>query len=249
MAGAGQQWYNNDEQSKKGCRSVPVDLLTVPRPCGADAAIVVDDASSTVAAARLCREVARSEAERARQNRQTSLRLGGRAIDLRRQMRRARFDRHGAVVAMWSSESEPTPTTTSGLTLDDLVNRLFEAGLIVAGCMSTVDGAVAAKLDSVLDRLDSVIRDVRHAVLEAHGTTPSAGAGPSASIPLNLQAFEPVHNGAVVPLLHEVSETVEGLCRLAAGNDGQHEAAVALGEASLSLHRAVIAMDGADAVG
>jgi hypothetical protein len=175
-------------------------------------------------------------------------------------VRRARFDRAGVVVAMWSADQPPddqdrnlgsgfSQLPIGGIALDRLVTRLFEVSLAVTACRSLVDPMVSAGLDSVIAMLNELIRDIRLAVFEARAQLDSKhpGVADDRPPPIRFDTQEnsfidsSVSHEGLVPLLREVSITIDGLWRGAL--DGNHSpAAVTLAEASHSLHRAIIAL-------
>jgi hypothetical protein len=135
--------------------------------------------------------------------------------------------------------------------LDPLVTRLFEVTLAVTACRSLVEPAVTTRLDSVIDMVNKIIRDVRLAIFGAQRQSDAmqAGLADGRPPPIRLDAREAgfsdpsVPPDGVLPLLREVSITVDGLWRSAL--EGDHPAAaVTLAEASHSLYRAVIALQG-----
>lgn len=81
---------------------------------------------------------------------------------------------------MWSGEGVEgaSAVAISHTALDGLVSRLFETSLTVTACRGLVDAPVAAKLGSVVDELDAMIRDVRQAVFDGY-EPPSPGAAES----------------------------------------------------------------------
>jgi hypothetical protein len=85
--------------------------------------------------------------------------------------------------------------------------------------------------------VNKIIRDVRLAIFGAQRQSDAMQAGLADGRP------PPVPPDGVLPLLREVSITVDGLWRSAL--EGDHPAAaVTLAEASHSLYRAVIALQG-----
>jgi hypothetical protein len=142
-----------------------------------------------------------------------------------------------------SGESGDSDLAVPRISLDKLMGRLFEAGLAVTACRSLAGGALAARLDSVIDILDRMIADIRSDTFEALGRVGSDKAVRAAQdppTPNRLEVREASPEDALLAHLTEVSLSVERLWRLTVNND-HRGAAIALGDASQSLHRALIA--------
>lgn len=124
--------------------------------------VVAGDLSAHSRRSQALTDMARSQRDRARQDRLVSRQLRRDTIRLRWTARQLRCDRYGPVVAVWNGES---PEPEESITLDAVINGLFDISVILAALYETLDDGRRDRVRAAIDRLDRIIADIRVAAL------------------------------------------------------------------------------------
>ncbi len=156
-------------------------------PTGPDLAGLPGRLASATGQAGDLRRTAVDQRKRSARRREAVRRRRQDTIQLIWQSRRLRYDRCGPITAVWNDDGaragqpaverlseHPFVGSPGSLGIDELVNRLFEISLLLAALHNSLDGSKHGRVVEAIDRLDTLIDDVRRAAFRS----PRVPSGP-----------------------------------------------------------------------